>query len=58
MKLCREALARRARDLAIRQNITLKEAYRELGRLAGKSSAAKRKEKLLSIQPTLPVISP
>ena len=34
----------------------LKEAYRKLGRRAGKASAAKRREKQLSIQPTLPVV--
>jgi hypothetical protein len=54
-RLNREALARRARDLAIQQGISIKEAYRELGRRAGKASAAKRREKQLSNQPTLPV---
>jgi hypothetical protein len=48
-----EALAHRARDLT--QGITVREAYRELGRRAGKTSAAKRREKQLSTQPTLPV---
>ncbi len=43
-----EALARCARDLAIVQGITVREAYRELGRRAGKASAAKRREKQLS----------
>ena len=58
MKLNREALARRARDIAIQKGITVREAYRELGRRAGKASAAKREEKLLSTQPTLPIINP
>ena len=57
-RLNREALARRARDIAIAQGITVREAYRELGRLAGKASAAKRREKQLSTQPTLPAINP
>jgi hypothetical protein len=56
-RLNREALARRARDLAISQGITIREAYRELGRRAGKASAAKRREKQLSTQPTLPVFN-
>ena len=54
-RLNREALARRARDLAITQGSTVREAYRELGRRAGKASGAKRREKQLSTQPTLPV---
>ena len=56
-RLNRETLARCARDLAIAEGITVREAYRELGRCAGKASAAKRREKLLSTQPTLPVFN-
>ncbi len=56
MKLRPEALAQRARQLAISEGITIREAYRELGRRAGKASVAKRKQKQLSIQPTLPVV--
>jgi hypothetical protein len=56
MKLRPENLAKRARELAIREGITIREAYRELGRRAGKASVAKRKQKQLSIQPTLPVV--
>jgi len=56
MKLRPEALAQRARELAISEGITIREAYKELGRRAGKASVAKRKQKQLSIQPTLPVI--
>jgi hypothetical protein len=55
MKLRPEALAQRARELAISEGITICEAYKELGRRAGKASVAKRKQKQLSIQPTLPV---
>jgi len=54
MKLRPEALAQRARELAISEGITIREAYKELGRRAGKASVAKRKQ--LSIQPTLPVV--
>ena len=56
MKLRPEALAQRARELAISEGITIREAYKELGRRAGKASVAKRKQKQLSIQPTLPVV--
>ena len=55
MKLRPEALAQRARELAIREGMTIREAYKELGRRAGKASVAKRQQKQLSIQPTLPV---
>jgi len=33
-----------------------REAYKELGRRAGKASVAERKQKHLSTQPTLPVV--
>ena len=56
IKLRPEALAQRARKLAIGEGITIREAYKELGRRAGKASVAKRKQKQLSIQPTLPVV--
>ncbi len=56
MKLRPEALAQRARDLAISEGITIREAYKELGRRAGKASVAKRKQNQLSIQPMLPVV--
>jgi hypothetical protein len=56
VKLRPEALAKCARELAIREGITIREAYKELGRRAGKASVAKRKQKQLSIQPTLPVV--
>jgi hypothetical protein len=51
-----EALVQRAGDLAISEGITVREAYKELGRRAGKASVAKRKQKQLSIQPRLPVV--
>jgi hypothetical protein len=57
VKLRPEALAQRARELAISEGITIREAYKELGRRAGKASVAKRKQKQLSIQPTLPVLA-
>jgi len=56
VKLHPEVLAQRARELAISEGITIREAYKELGRRAGKASVAKRKQKQLSIQPTLPVV--
>jgi hypothetical protein len=58
MKLNRDQLAQRARNLAIAQGITVREGYRELGRRAGEASDAKRREKQLSTRPTLPVFLP
>jgi hypothetical protein len=43
--------------LAICEGIPIREASKELGRRAGKASFAKRKQKQLSIQPTLPVVN-
>jgi hypothetical protein len=56
VKLRPEDLAQRAREIAISEGITIREAYKELGRRAGKASVAKRKQKQLSVQPTLPVV--
>jgi hypothetical protein len=55
MKLRPEALAQRARELAISEGITIREAYKEMGRRAGNASVAKRKQRQLATQPTLPV---
>ncbi len=44
------------RELAISEGITIRQACEDLGRHAGKASVAKRKQKQLSIQSTLPVL--
>lgn len=51
----KDCLTKRARQLAIEQGITVKQAFRELGRTAGKASGRRRREKQLSTQPNLPV---
>ncbi len=55
MKSRPAVLAQRARELGVSGSITIREAYKEIGRRAGQGSIAKRKQKQLSIQPTLPV---
>ncbi len=55
MKIRPAILVQRTRELALGKGITIREAYKELGRRAGEASIAKRKQKQLSIQPLLPV---